>query len=251
MLIPRPQDAVHKAWLYRLITSIADDAPLIRSLRFKGGTCAAMLGYLNRFSVNLDFDLIKNDPTSVRHRLEKHFQKLGLRIDNSSSEGVQYLLKYPSESHQRNTLKLDTLSPVPQSNQYENKYLPEIDRTFPCQTRETMFANKLVAVLDRYNKNRSIAGRDIYDIDQFFLKGFRYRTEIIKERHRTSVIDFFKELIQFIEKHINNTILQQDLTPLLPYEKFRRIYKTLKQETLSLLNDELKRLSIKPYEIIR
>ena len=60
MILPNQKDAVHKAWLYRLLSEIYKAAWLADKLYFKGGTCAAMLGYLDRFSVDLDFDFVGN-----------------------------------------------------------------------------------------------------------------------------------------------------------------------------------------------
>ena len=58
MILLRPQDTIHKVQLTRLLTEILDNPTLSQNLYFKGGTCAAMLGYLDRFSVDLDFDLM-------------------------------------------------------------------------------------------------------------------------------------------------------------------------------------------------
>ncbi|MEK7560763.1 MAG: nucleotidyl transferase AbiEii/AbiGii toxin family protein [Patescibacteria group bacterium] len=117
--LPHPKDAAHKAWLYRILSGVYDNAVLAKLLYFKGGTCAAMLGYLDRFSVDLDFDF---------------------------------------------------------------------------------------------------AGA------------------------RAALPDFFADLITFIENHITEQIINQDLNTLLPYERFSRIRKTLKQETLMFLRDEKKRI---------
>ena len=245
MLLPNPKDAIHKAWLYRILVVIADDNELVSCFRFKGGTCAAMLGYLDRFSIDLDFDLLtkKNKIPWIRKRLEYYFKDLGLVIRDKSRIGVQYFLKYPAPTtRERNTIKLDTLIPLPLHNQYEAKYLPEIDRTFLCQTIETMFANKLVALIDRYEKQKSIAGRDVYDIHHFFLEGYRYDFRIIEERRKSNVADFLSNLIAFIETHINQDLLDQDLNPLISYAEFRTIRKTLKRECILLLKDELRRL---------
>ena len=57
MITLRPQDTVHKAHLLRVLTEIVDNQILSSSLYFKGGTCASMIGILDRFSVDLDFDL--------------------------------------------------------------------------------------------------------------------------------------------------------------------------------------------------
>lgn len=245
MFLPKPQDAIHKAWLYRLLSAIYDDSFLASSLYFKGGTCAAMLGYLDRFSVDLDFDYVakKDDMAKVRKNLEKVFKKLGLEIKDKSSQVPQYFLKYSTvKEKQKNTIKIDVTMPPPDSNSYETKRFDEIDRIINCQTKETMFANKMVALIDRYEKNDSIAGRDLYDIHHFFLQGFEYDQEVIKERRGTDVITFFDILTQFINTTITQKIINQDLNTLLPFDKFKRIRGIIKKEVLLLLNDERKRL---------
>ncbi|EKD43214.1 MAG: hypothetical protein ACD_72C00407G0004 [uncultured bacterium] len=248
MIIPKPADTLHKAWLYRLLTKLADDIWLTQHLYFKGGTCAALLNRLDRFSVDLDFDFIEATPTTIlacRTKLKQHFSDLGLTIKDESKIGLQYFLKYAALPNQRSIIKVEASFPPPQSNIYETLYFDEIDRTLCTQTIETMFANKLVALLDRWEKHQSLAGRDIYDIHYFFLRGYRYHTAIIEERRATSVEKFFQELITFIASHVTTTVLQQDLNMLLPAETFQRIRPILKAETLRLLNDELKRLHSK------
>lgn len=243
MLLPKPEDAIHKAWLYRLLTALADDLALMQVLRFKGGTCAAMTGYLNRFSVDLDFDYIgdrKAVPT-VRQQINQLAKHHGLTIKDQSKTGLQFFFKYPAPPHKRNTIKLEAQFPPPQSNQYAPAHLSEIDRTVPCQTIETMFANKLVAMMDRYEAHGSIAGRDLYDIYQFFSQGLSYRPEIIVERCGTTVIAYLQALIKFIQQYITTTIINQDLNPLLPAAEFQAIRATLKAQVLMFLKDELAR----------
>jgi len=244
MLLPKSQDAIHKAWLYRLLSAIYDNPLLSSSLYFKGGTCAAMLGYLDRFSVDLDFDYVaeQEDLDLTRKNLEVVFKKLGLIIKDKSQRAPQYFLSYPAKDKQRNTIKIDTTMPPPKSNTYETKRFTEIDRIINCQTRETMFANKLVALIDRYEKHESIAGRDLYDIHHFFLNGYRYNKEVIEERRKTSLKVFFQTLIKFIEKEITQTIINQDLNVLLPFDKFKKIRGVLKQEALMFISDEIKRI---------
>lgn len=246
VLLPQPKDAAHKAWLYRLLSGIYDDAFLANTLYFKGGTCAAMLGYLDRFSIDLDFDF-PGDKTAfpeTRARLERIFHDLELVIKDQSKAAPQYFLKYDAREGERNTIKIDTSFPPPKANLYEPKRFHEIDRIITCQTVETMMANKLVALMDRYAHKEAIAGRDLYDIHHFFLKGFRYHEAVIRERTGKGVLRFFADLALFIERHITDEIIAQDLNTLLPYEKFRRIRKTLKQETLMFLRDEQKRIGM-------
>lgn len=243
MIVPRRKDAYHKAQLFRLLVGIIDNEDISSQLCFKGGTCAAMLGFLDRFSVDLDFDLLKGaDRKLLRSQLHQVFDGLGLKLKDESRTTLQFLLRYEAGSDERNTIKLDILDQGFKHNICKAQHLPEIDRFMNCQTIETMFANKMVSLVDRYEKNKSIAGRDVYDIHHFFLQGYPYRPEIIKERRGVAVAEFFKELINFVERKVTQTIINQDLNTILPKEKFSQIRKVIKNETLTLLGDELKRL---------
>jgi len=184
MILPNKKDAIHKAWLYRLLSAIYDNKTLDQHFYFKGGTCAAMLGWLDRFSIDLDFDCKAKgkDMLRLRKELELVFKNLGLEIKDKSKNTAQYFLRYPAQENERNTIKIDVTSPPPKSNQYHQFRLDDIDRIVQCQTQETMFANKLVALIDRFEKHEAIAGRDLYDIHYFFTRGFSYNSEVIIER---------------------------------------------------------------------
>ncbi len=242
MIQLRPQDTYHKSQLARLLIEIIDDPVLGQNLYFKGGTCAAMRGFLDRFSVDLDFDLKTGvDRTVLAQELEKVFLKLDLGIKDKSQKTLDYIVKYKTDPNIRNTIKVEVVDVGPKANKYELAYLPEIDRTTNCQTLETMFANKLVAPLDRFKRNGSIAGRDIYDIHYFYLKGYGYSPTIIKERTGLSQSNFLQKLIDFVQEHITQTVIDEDLNALLSKSQFNSVRKVLKIETLKLLeNDYLK-----------
>jgi hypothetical protein len=181
----------------------------------------------------------------VRCELEKIFEDLGLEIKDACVTVPQFFLKYPNQDVSgRNTLKIAISFPPPKANIYEPIRLVDIGRVVICQNVSTMFANKLVAVLDRSKRNHSLAGRDIYDIHHFFLSGYNYNQDVITERTGLSLIDFFKKLSDFISEHVTETILNQDLNPLIPYERFNKFRKALKRETIMFLDDEIKRLKI-------
>lgn len=241
-----PKDSKHKAWLYRVLSAFYDEPSLAQVLYFKGGTCATMLGILDRFSVDLDFDFVgeKKDIMETQKQMEKAFHKLGLAIKDRSQRTPQYFLKYPAKEGERNTLKIDVTFPPVKANKYEPRRFSEIDRIITCQTQETMFANKLVAPFDRYKQKSAVAGRDVYDIHYFFENGLRYNKDVMIERTGQSIKNFFEGLISFIEKEITDDVIAQDLNVLLSYAKFRVIRKTLKQETLMFLRDELMRLKL-------
>jgi predicted nucleotidyltransferase component of viral defense system len=204
-----------------------------------------MLGYLDRFSVDLDFDYVGNeqDIPFVRKTLEQVFQETGLTIADQSTVVPQYFLKYPAPEGERNTLKIDITTLAPRANVYAPQRLVEIDRIMECHTISTMVANKLVACIDRYIQHDAIAGRDIYDIHHFLLQGYRYDEAVIVERTGKGAVQFLTELTAFIEKHVTLRTIDQDINTLLPYEQFSRIRTHLKQETVRLLRDEIARYS--------
>ncbi len=235
---------LHKVWLYRALTSIVDTSDLAKVLRFKGGTCAAMRGFLNRFSVDLDFDIVagKKELPKLRKICKSIFKKSGIEIKAQSSNTLQFFLKYPPNERQRNSLKIDCLIPPPKANQYELVYLPDVDRMVWCQTKETMVANKLVAPIDRFEKNGSIACRDIFDIHAFLFQGFSYNSKVIIERRNQSILDFFESLVDFIYKNVTMKTIDQDLNLLLPIDVFKSIRKNLKTETIMLLKTEIDKI---------
>ena len=244
MITPKPSDAKHKVQLVRLLIALTDNVYISRFTHFKGGTCAAMLGYLDRFSIDLDFDINKQANKQIMHRtIKKMCDSLGFTIHRKSANTFFYTLKYDAPQGQRNTLKLSFMSEETEGNVYEKKYIAEIDRFISCQTIETMFANKLIALTNRYKKNKSIAVRDVYDIHHFFEQGYRYNPEIITVRTGETMKEYLQEAVLFIEEKVTEKDITNDLSFLLEYKHYQTVRKTLKKETIMLVNDEIRRLS--------
>ncbi|MCX7881212.1 MAG: nucleotidyl transferase AbiEii/AbiGii toxin family protein [Patescibacteria group bacterium] len=239
MLLPKKEDTYHKIQLIRLLTEILD-SEISKDIYFKGGTAATMLGFLDRFSLDLDFDLsIGADKKKIDKVLRMIFQKLDFKIEKKAGKTLFYVLKYPSKPGLRNSLKLSIVDKALKSNQYDSFYLPDVDRFAICQTKETMFAHKLVAATDRYKKYQTIAGRDLYDIHYFFLQGYEFNSNVIIERTGKKPKEYLKELADFIEKKVNDKIINEDLSFLLPYERFKTIRKVLKREVVMMLRGRI------------
>ena len=239
MLVNHPADVMHKLWMYRILTAVADTPQLSTVLRFKGGTCAAMRNLIDRFSVDLDFDLVDTEKqAAVRTGLEKIFSSLDLAIKESSKNAPQYFVQYPTKTRGRSIIKIETSFPVPQSNEYEPVRLPEISRIVHCQTIGTLVANKLVALTDRYKKHKSIAGRDVFDIHAFLSQSLPINKKVVEERTGKDFGVYITALKKFIESHISQRVIDEDLNVLLPAEVFQKVRKTLKAETLFLLNSQ-------------
>lgn len=205
---------LHKFQLLKLLTGIIDSPTLAASLHFKGGSCASMLGYLDRFSVDLDFDL---KPQADKAKLDKEFKKVFKKLDfglqKDGGKTLFYILKYEAPKGQRSTIKVSTTDQFFAANVYKTVFIAEIDRLVSCQSLETMFAHKLVAATDRYKKYKTIAGRDIYDIHHFFSKGYKFNPKIIEERTGLTAQKYLKKLTGFIEKKVTDKNVQKTLKP--------------------------------------
>ena len=236
MLDLRPDDIIHRSYLHRLLMEIVDQPLTAQNLAFKGGTCATMLGFLDRFSVDLDFDVLKNpDEDTLRRVFHQIFDQSGFRVALEFDQVLFFQLRYPSSPGKRSTLKVSASNKRVEANQYKAQYFPEIDRLINSQTIETMFANKLVAMTDRYEQHNTVAGRDLYDIHHFLIQGYSYHGAIIRERTGLEPKAYFGKLIDFIKTHVTQTTVDEDLNSLLPYKKFRQVRKILIPETLALL----------------
>ena len=95
MISIKKEDILHKFQLLKLLTAIVDDPQISQRLYFKGGTCAAMAGFLDRFSIDLDFDLRKSvNKSKLKTGLEKIFKDQSFTIANKKDQTLFYLLKY-------------------------------------------------------------------------------------------------------------------------------------------------------------
>lgn len=242
MIQLRPEDSIHKSFMNRLLIEVIDQPILSQQLAFKGGTCAAMLGFLDRFSVDLDFDAVGDaDPKTLRAAFRTVFQNQGLSIIKEHKKALLFQVRYSSDPGKRNSMKVSANTTRGNANQYKVQYFAEIDRLMNAQAIETIVANKLVAVTDRYRAYHTIAGRDIYDIHHFLTHGYSFTDQVIRERTGLSSSEYCKKLVAFIKKYVTQIIINEDLNTLLPNDHFQHIRKILIPETLTLLTAELKR----------
>lgn len=239
MMLIKESDILHKFYLQQLLIAVVDDQYLSQYAYFKGGTCAEMSGFLDRFSVDLDFDIVgKVDEKKFRLRIDKIAKKLDLVDDDKKNkESLFFNFKYKAPLNQRNKLKFSFFQNTVASNEYEPRFLPEINRTVNCQTCGTMVANKLVTPIDRYERHNEVEGRDIYDIHYFFSQGYEFKEEIIKERTGMEAGKYLVKLVKFIDQKVTDKIITEDLNMLLPLDKFNKIRKVLKEETLIYLRN--------------
>lgn len=242
MIVPSKKDIRHKNQIFLLLREILKDPFLSQNLMFKGGTYASLRGVLDRFSVDLDFDLPnKEEREKIREICYKIFDKLKLSIKDESKNYLQFFLRYDAPDGGRNTLKLEINDNVSKYNTYEKVLLEQVNMYCNGHTLDTMFANKLVACRARFDKNGKIAGRDFYDIYKFFLEGLDINKEVVEERMSMDYVEYLKSLISFVNLHLTEKVINQDLNPLMRQEDVDAVLRHLKDSIIMFLEDEIGR----------
>lgn len=245
MIQLRTENVLHWSTMNKLLISIADDPVLSHGLIFKGGTCAVMLGWLDRFSIDLDFDKMKEIASSdIRKAFDSVCTALSLPVVQKHVHVLLYRVRYSELPEARKTIKISVNDEFVTSSTFAPSYLPNIDRTMVCQTREAMVAHKMVALLDRYTRKRGIAGRDIYDVHHYLVSGYRYAPEVIVERTKKEPKQYIQDMISFIKTKVTQKNIDEDLNMLLPVQSFQSVRKVLIPETLALLRREAEHAAI-------
>src|SRR3989339_1637116 len=156
----------HKKIMLDILSDISADPVLSVNLGFKGGTCVYFLYNLDRFSVDLDFDLLNIE------KKKQVFDKIDLilaKYGEVKNEGEsRRKLKYSEESAM---LKVD-ISDRMEINVLNKYEVRDIVSGLPINvlSQKDIFAHKLVAITDRYNKktkNKIIVNRDLYDTNSY------------------------------------------------------------------------------------
>ena len=187
--------SAHKTILVKILKDIYSNPILGNVLGFKGGTAANLFYGLNRFSVDLDFDLLDESKEDyVFEEIRKILENYGeVREARKKRFNLFYLLSYNQKEPTAQNIKIE-INRRNFNSQYELKNYLGI--TMKVMVKEDMLAHKLVAAYERLGKTN----RDLFDV-WFFLKiDWPINKNIIEERTGMEFSDFLNKLIQSIEK---------------------------------------------------
>lgn len=212
----------HRQIMYNILKEIFE-SPFSKKLAFKWWTASYFLYGLDRFSTDLDFDIIwetanwENFDNEIVKILEKYW---------TLKKWKKMLLSYWDEDI---NIKIDISRNIWDSNSYEIVNFFWIDMNI--QTKGTIFANKLVALTDRNN----IANRDIYDIYFFFKNGFDINEAVIFERTGKDLKEYFSDILQFLKKLPKNYKILEWLGEVLDEKQKSFVKNKLLSELINLL----------------
>jgi len=216
----------HKTILFQILKDIYSDTSISPFLGFKGGTAALMFYNLDRFSVDLDFDLLdENKQDLVFEKISKIIQKYGMVREQATKKyNLFFLLSYEDKSH---NIKIEI-----NRRQFGSKYEIKtyLGVAVLVMIANDMFAHKLMAMYERFGKTN----RDIYDV-WFFLKNrFPINKEIVEQRSGMAFDEFIKQCIHQLE-HMNNHKILEGIGELLSGSQKMWVKNNLREETIALL----------------
>ncbi len=179
----------HKQILNKILIDLIRKKSIVSKLGFKGGTALFFFYDLDRFSTDLDFDLI-NDSKDLDISVMDDILRKNLKIEDSRRK--RYTLFWLG-SYVKGLRKVKIEVNL---RKYPNEYEIKDFRGYSMlvMKSEYMFAHKLCAVLDRKN----LQNRDLYDVWFMFKQKFSINEKIIKLRTGKSVKKYLGDLLKLV-----------------------------------------------------
>ncbi len=224
----------HKKILLDILFAIYSDRELAPALGFKGGTAALLFYGLDRFSVDLDFDLLSREKSApVFSSLEKIAARYGRIKEKYKKRNTLLLIVSYGDIGQNIKLEVSL-------RDFGSKYIIQNYLGIPMlvMAREDMFAHKLAAMSERIGT----ANRDIYDVHFFLKNNWPLNEKMLLKRAGKDLKAFLENTAQQVEKIKENQILN-GIGELLDNKTKAWVKKNLIKETagkLRILKESLK-----------
>jgi len=220
----------HKFFMLQILRDIYSDLELANNLGFKGGTALMFFYNLPRFSVDLDFDLIrpnKEKENEIYPKLRDILLKYGTIEDEAQKFfGPVLVLNYGKGERK---LKIE-ISNRQYDNQYEVKTFMGINML--VMTIADMFAHKLCALLDR----NELTNRDIFDCWYFMENRTPVNINLVESRMEMPFSDYMQNCIDALNYLSDKNILN-GIGDLIEDNKMKTFIRNkLRTETIFLLN---------------
>lgn len=218
--------ATHKTLLFQILKDIYRDTTISPFLGFKGGTAALMFYGLDRFSVDLDFDLLDED------KKDYVFQRMAAIANQYGTIKESYIKRFSlfivlSYEDKARHIKIE-INRRQFGSRYEIKTYLGV--SMQVMVIEDMFAHKLMAMYERIGKT----SRDIYDV-WFFLKSrFPINKEIVENRAHLPFEELINNCVNKLER-MNNRQILDGVGELLTTSQKDWAKARLREETIALL----------------
>lgn len=218
--------ATHKTILFQLLKEIYTDTSISPYLGFKGGTAALMFYGLDRFSVDLDFDLLDaGQGDSLFDRIIQISGQYGT-VKEATKKRFSYFCRLSYNYESRN-VKIE-INRRQFGSAFEIKTYLGV--SMQVMIIEDMFAHKLMAMYERMGST----SRDIYDVWYFLQKRFPINHLIVEKRSGLPFNEVIEKCTVKLEK-MNNRHILDGLGELLSPGRKDWARAKLREETIALL----------------
>lgn len=169
--------AIHRDWLLKILKQIYADPMVGPVLGFKGGTAAYLVYGLDRFSVDLDFDLLdEGQEDKVFEQMKVILSKFGVvKTADKKRFNLVYVLVYENKKVGAQNIKVEINRRDFGSNYVLKSYL---GIAMKVMVEEDMMAHKLVAMVERAGRTN----RDLYDVWWFLDHDWEINEEMVEKR---------------------------------------------------------------------
>jgi len=217
---------LHRTFLFKILNDIYKDSALAPLLGFKGGTAALMFYDLDRFSVDLDFDLLDQTKEDfVNEKVSGIVKKYGIvKDEHKKLMTLFWKIAYGENQH---NIKVE-INRQHSGSRFEVKTY--LGTPMLVMVREDAVANKLIAMYERIGRT----SRDIYDVWYFLGKGWSINEELVKTRMGMGLNELMEKCVVKLEKIKKRDILN-GLGELLTENQKDRAKARMIPETVALL----------------
>ncbi len=185
---------------------------------------------LPRFSLDLDFDILKKFSPKEDEEIRALIQDLGKIKDfKNKHHTLFYQLDYEKNT---TNLKIEFNKRIWKNNNYKTVQFK--NNSLKIQDKTTMFTNKLVALTGR----KSPVARDLFDVNYFLKQDFPLSKNLLKERTNKNFNELKKITIEFIKKKFNSRNVLQGVGELLETNQKQWIRSNLISDTIERLDNK-------------
>ena len=177
----------HRDILLQILKEIYSDTTISPFLGFKGGTAALLFYGLDRFSVDLNFDLLDESKADFVFKKLKEIVKTYGQIREARKKrfSLIFIISYENGTQ---SIKIE-VNLKNFGSEYELKTYLGISML--VMKKKDMFAHKLMALRERTGR----ANRDIYDLWFFLKNNWPVSEKIVNSRSGLSLAHVLKDTI--------------------------------------------------------
>jgi predicted nucleotidyltransferase component of viral defense system len=197
----------HQLLMGRILRDIYADASIAPLLGFKGGTCAYFFYDLPRFSVDLDFDLLRTSDEAAQKlvfdKIGKILEQYGEIKDRQIKRFTVFFLLSYGDTDYNIKIEINVRQLMPDMKAYYElkEYL---GISMLVAKKDYLFASKLSALTLR----TETAMRDIYDVWYFAKSSWEIDAAVIEARTGKKTKEYLSDCIATVEEVKDNQILQ-------------------------------------------